>query len=141
MTSSKEDSVEKIFWKDHFENLGQAITRLGEAVRHPDTEKNELLQDGCIHRFKVAHEMFWTDLRKILAYEKVVTDGPRDVLSESYQFGLIDDEDSWLRMLDDRNNTSHVYKQEDAHRVYKHLGLYLEVYEKTYARLKSRYEL
>ena len=78
-------------------------------------------------------------LKKILAYEKIDSTTPREVLKKAFQFNLIDDEDLWLKILDDRNNTSHVYKQEDADRVFKHIKMYLPVFEKTYSNLKKKY--
>ena len=34
------------------------------------------------------------------------------------KYKLINDERAWLKMLDDRNSTPHVYKQEIAHGVF-----------------------
>ena len=43
--------MEEIFWKDYFDSLGRAIERLGEAIRHPDVNKNDLYQDCCYSTF------------------------------------------------------------------------------------------
>jgi Nucleotidyltransferase substrate binding protein like len=44
-------------------------------------------------------------------------------------------------MLTDRNNTSHIYKQETARQIFQHLAAYLPIFLKTYAKLKSMYRL
>lgn len=130
-----------IFWQDYFDFLGETIKRLGEVIRHPELEKNDYMQDATIQRFEFVIELFWKVLKKILAYEKVDANTPREVLSQAFQFGLIDDESMWLKMLDDRNNTSHVYKREDAERVFRNTKNYLPTLEETYAKLKKHYNL
>ncbi len=44
-------------------------------------------------------------------------------------------------MLDDRNNNSHVYKQEDAKPVFENIKTYEPVLVKTYTSLKEKYKL
>lgn len=133
--------MNKIFWKDYFNDLGRAIKRLQEVIEHSDIDKNDYMQDASIQRFEFVIELFWKVLKKILSYEKINAITPRDVLSQSFQFNLIDDEEMWLKMLDDRNNTSHVYKQEDAKKVFENIKTYLPVLRKTYDKLKTKYHL
>jgi nucleotidyltransferase substrate binding protein (TIGR01987 family) len=133
--------MEEIYWKDYFNTLGQAIDRLAEAINHPEIEQNQYIQDASIQRFEFVIELFWKVLKKVLAYEKLEAITPREVLSKSYQYRLINDEEIWLNMLSDRNLTSHVYKQEDAKRILKHIKTYLPVYQVTYKELKDKYKL
>ena len=135
------EPIKEIFWKDYFNNLGQAIKRLSEVIRHPDIDKNEFMQDASIQRFEFVIELFWKVLKKILIYEKVDVTTPRDTLNKAYQFKLINNEEIWLKMLDDRNNTSHVYKQADAKRIFEHIKTYLPVFESNYEKLKDKYNL
>ena len=101
--------------------------------------ENDIIQDAAIQRFEFTIELFWKVLKKCLAYEKVDTTTPRDVLSKAFQFHLIDDEEIWLSMLDDRNKTSHVYQEAVALAVFKHLKGYLPVMKVTYQKLESKY--
>ncbi len=133
--------MEKIFWQDYFNSLGQAITRLSEAINHPDIDENDLIQDASIQRFEFTIELFWKVLKKILAYEKLDSITPRETLSKSFQFKLIDNEEIWLKMLDDRNNTSHNYKQENANLGFHNIKTYLQVFEETYNKIKEKYKL
>ena len=99
------------------------------------------MQDAAIQRFEFVVELFWKVLKKILAYEKIEGTTPREVLSKSFQFKLIDNEDMWLKMLDDRNITSHAYKQEYAKLIFENIKTYLPVFEATYSLLKIKYKL
>ncbi|WP_342269881.1 HI0074 family nucleotidyltransferase substrate-binding subunit [Rickettsia endosymbiont of Orchestes rusci] len=131
--------MEKIFWKDYFHTLGPAITRLHNVIESSKVDKNDYVLDASIKRFEFVIELFWKVLKKILTYEKIDSTTPRDVLSKAFQFSIIDNEEIWLKMLDERNNTSHVYKYEDAKRVFENIKLYLPILEKTYNKLEKKY--
>jgi predicted nucleotidyltransferase len=52
---------------------------------------------------------------------------------------IIDDEEIWLTMLKDRNQTSHTYEEELATQIYHHIQTYYPVMQKTYLRLNEKY--
>jgi nucleotidyltransferase substrate binding protein (TIGR01987 family) len=137
----KGETMDIVFWKDYFDTWGQAIGRLAEVIHHPDLGKNEYMQDAAIQRFEFVMELCWKVLKKVLSYEKIDSTTPRDVLNKAFQYKIIDDEKIWLKMLDDRNCTSHVYKQEEARRVFANIKGYLPIFEKTYDYLKLKYHL
>ncbi len=131
--------MEKIFWQDYFKTLGQAISRLHEVIERSAIDTDSIILDASTQRFEFVIELFWKVLKKVLAYEEIDSTTPRDVISKAFQFNMIDDEKIWLRMLDDRNNTLHVYKYEDAKRVFENIKLYLPILEKTYHKLEKKY--
>jgi len=133
--------LKDIPWQDYFDTLGRAVSRLQEVMEHPDVNTNDYMRDAAIQRFEFTIELSWKMLKKILYHEKVETTTPRDTLSKAYQYTLIDDEDIWLRMLDDRNNTSHAYKEEEAKRIFDNIKGYVPVFVATYERLKKKYDL
>jgi nucleotidyltransferase substrate binding protein (TIGR01987 family) len=126
-------------WKDYFDALGRSIQRLEEVIKHPDINKNDYMRDASIQRFEFVIELFWKALKKILAYEKLEATTPRDVLNKAFQFSLIDDEDIWLKMLDDRNSMSHMYSLEDAAKVFENIKKYLPIIVRTYEKLRVKY--
>lgn len=127
------------FWKDSFESLGRALERLTELVNHEDRDKVDYIIDATIQRFEFVIELYWKVLKKILIYEKVEATSPRDVIRNAYRFELIDDEKAWLAMLDDRNQTSHVYREEDALEIFEHIKKYTPILQKNYQKLQARY--
>lgn len=128
-------------WKDNFYTLGDAINRLKEVIEHKDLDNIEFLRDATIQRFEFTIELFWKLLKKVLLHEKIDVTTPRDTLSKSYQFKLINDESLWLKMLDDCNNTSHAYKEHEAKIIFENIKIYLPVFESTYKSLKEKYKL
>ena len=133
--------MKELAWKDFFYTLGNAVNRLQEVLQHTDIDNIEYLRDASIQRFEFTIELFWKVLKKILAYEKVETGTPRDTLSKAYQYHLIQDEEVWLSMLDDRNNTSHAYKEKEAKLIFDHIKNYCPVFVATYEDLKKKYKL
>jgi nucleotidyltransferase substrate binding protein (TIGR01987 family) len=133
--------MREINWKDYFNTLGRAIDRLQDVLEHPELDQIDYLRDAAIQRFEFTIELFWKLLKKVLLHEKVESTTPRDTLNKAYQYMLIHDEQIWLAMLDDRNNTSHAYKEEAAKVIFGHIKTYMPVFQSTYKALKNKYNL
>ena len=133
--------VKKKPWYDSFYALGRAIQRLNDVLHHPQLQTDDYMVDAAIQRFEFTIELFWKVLKKLLSYEKVESTTPRDVLNKAYQYELIHDENLWLSMLDDRNNTSHAYDEKKAKIIFKHIQNYLPVFQKTYLLLQDKYQM
>lgn len=98
------------------ESLGRALDRLDEALAVPPDAP--LAVDGTIQRFEFTFELAWKALKDALAEDGVDARSPREVLRASFRLGWLDDEDARLGMLDDRNPSAHVYREEVAAEVY-----------------------
>ena len=137
--------MDKILWADYFYSLRSALLRLNDVlITHKELDKieyKEYMQDAAIQRFEFVIELYWKVLKKVLAYEQVDSTTPRDVLRKAFQFKLIDQEEVWLAMLHDRNNTSHVYKQEDAKKVFENIKKYYPILWDTYQKLAKHLQL
>ena len=115
-------------------NLGRALTRLEEALNEPDT--NSLVIDGTIQRFEFVIELFWKAFKRILNREGIQVSTPRESIKQAYQVGWIEDEEAWLEMLRDRNETSHVYDEATARRIYESIKRNFVALERVYGRLR-----
>jgi nucleotidyltransferase substrate binding protein (TIGR01987 family) len=118
-------------------NLEAALERLQEALQEPET--NKLALDGTIQRFEFVIELFWKTLKRLLASEGVQTDTPREAIKHAFQLKWLADETAWLQMLKDRNETSHVYDEIAARRIYDHVKQYYPQLEATYKFLQQRF--
>lgn len=99
-------------------------------------ELNELEEQGLIQAFEYTHELAWNVLRDYLL-EKGHQDiyGSRDATRVAFKLGLIDDGDSWMDMMRDRNRTSHTYNQETAQAIAQNIkqrffGLFVQLQQK-----------
>jgi len=99
----------------------QATARLLEAIAQPETD---LIRDGTIQRFEFSFELVWKTLKLYLERQGHEFGGPRATLKIAFAEGLIttpEEADIWLKMLEDRNLTSHTYNQALAERIYRHI--------------------
>ncbi|ABP66526.1 nucleotidyltransferase substrate binding protein, HI0074 family [Caldicellulosiruptor saccharolyticus DSM 8903] len=119
----KERIVEK------FEDFKSALKRLEEGISiQPD---RDIIMDGTIQRFEFVFELSWKLMREYLKYTGLEINNPRTVIKYAYQNGIIEDGDRWLKMLSDRNMTSHLYNQKMAYEIYQNIKLeYVELFRK-----------
>ena len=101
--------------------LQNAVKRLREAVAQPESD---LIRDAVIQRFEFTFELVWKSLKLYLERQGLDCGGPRSTLKKAFTEGLInspDEADVWLRVLEDRNLTSHAYDEALATRIYQHV--------------------
>jgi len=120
-----------------FDQLNNALKKLEEVVVLPlGAQKYEI--DLTIHRFKFTIDLFWKALKKKLADEYGVNiNAPKPTLQKAYLNGLISDEAIWLAMLDDRNMTSHTYKESLALEVYENIKRYTPFLRASFNKLQA----
>ena len=56
-------------------------------------------------------------------------------MREAFNNNVIEDDEGWIQILDDRNSTAHIYDEDDANAVYEriisvHIKLFDELLEK-----------
>lgn len=118
-----------------FDNYVSNLAVLEKADRE-DLE-NEFILSGIIDKFFLQFELGWKVLKELLKYEgKAIanTGSPREIIKAAYAVYEFMEEDTWLAMLRDRNDMTHVYDEEAAKRLVKKI---LEVYIPTFIRLKE----
>lgn len=123
--------------KQSLENLGKALARLKEGVT--EAKDNRLMIDGTIQRFEFTLELYWKTLKRLLELDGIITYTPKEALQKAYQAEWLNEENVWLQMLKDRNETSHIYNEQMADRIYRHIQLYLPIMEETYQFLLQRF--
>lgn len=125
-------------WKESFEALGDALNRLEEALEIP-LDKHRIVIDASIQRFEFTFELFWKTLKKILRTEGIEATTPRETLQTAYQLKWIHHEKNWLNMLNDRNETSHIYDEAMATKIYQNIRIYLPLLKETYSLLSKKF--
>lgn len=97
-------------------NFLKAQERLKEAVSELKQEHaSDVVRDGVIQRFEFTYELAWKTTKEYLQNIGIVdVNSPKMVLKEAYGQQLIINEKIWLLMLNDRNLTSHIYKEDMA---------------------------
>jgi len=118
-------------------NLGDALGTVQKALALPKDEER-IVVDATIQRFEYTFELFWKTMKRLqekMGGEQVPL--LKMVLQKAYQLGWIENEEIWLAMLEDRNMSSHVYKQASADEIYSHIGDYYIEMQRVYEKLKG----
>jgi len=111
--------------KDSMLFFSKALQRFAEALA--EDQSNPLAIDGSIQRFEFCFELGWKLIKKMLMdVEGIEVLSPKKALQSAYQLGWIEDEQAWLKMLNDRNLTSHTYIEEYAQEIYSKLPIHLK---------------
>lgn len=101
-------------------------------------EKNEENRDSAIKRFEMCFDTAWKSLKAYLFQEKGVTClSPKDCFKEGFKRGVIDYEDLWGKICDERNLAVHTYSEDFANALYKKLPEYLKLFEDLKEKIKS----
>ena len=114
--------------------LRSAITRLQAAL---DAPKTEWTRDSAIQRFEFTFELAWKATAAVTRGQGLTANSPREAFKAVFSLGWIDDEPLWLRMLDDRNRTTHTYNEAVAEEIYARLESYAEALDGLQRRLVS----
>lgn len=110
-------------FSDKYEKFGQAVERLGEAVRAYAAQPDSILRDGAIQRFEFCAELAWKTAREYLLEQgHVDLNSPKAVMRQAYADGLIQDDARWIALLNDRNLTSHLYDEATAAAVFTRIA-------------------
>lgn len=120
-------------------NLGNALTRLEETVN--DKSENTYRQDALIKRFEFSIELFWKTLKRLMEFAGEQTSGsPKEILRHAYKIGWITDENSWIRLLDCRNMSTHLYDEELAKTISDEVTRDFLLLKNTYGILQKKFQ-
>lgn len=113
-----------------------------KRAEHEDLS-NEFIISGIIDKFFIQFELGWKVMKALLIYEGNAlgkNGSPREIIKESYKYFEFMDEEVWLEMLRERNDTTHIYDGEAAGElVQKILTRYIGAFETLQENLKKRY--
>jgi len=86
--------------------------------------KDDVVRDSAIKRFELCFDLAWKSVQTQARNEGLDCQSPRSCLKTGVQLGLIMHDDSWLKMLEDRNLAVHTYKEKYADEIYGKLSHY-----------------
>ncbi len=115
--------------------FSESIRRLEEALKEYEIYEISSSRDGVIQRFEFCTELAWKSTREYLIDQGYVDiNSPKSVVKQAFADGLINDERSWIELLNARNLTSHIYDENTAGDIFenirdKYLSLFKELCE------------
>lgn len=104
---------------------------------------NEFILGGVINKFTLQFELGWKLLKALLSYEGIAvaaSGSPREIIKASFQCFDFLDEELWLRMLRDRNDTTHIYDADKTLRLVNAvIRDYIPEFQRLAAGVEARY--
>ena len=103
--------MQDIRWKQRFNNYLKAFQTLDDAFELAQTRPlSKLEQQGLIQSFEFTHELAWNVFKDYLE-DKGITGliGSKDATRSAFKNSLIGQGDDWMKMIVDRNLSSHTY--------------------------------
>lgn len=116
------------------EDFSKAIKKLEEVLR---VKKTEITRDSAIKRFELCFDLAWKSIKDYARKQGIECYSPRECFKTAFQLKLVGYQEDWLKMIDDRNLTVHLYSEEDAEGVYSRLENYLQLFNRLLSRLKK----
>lgn len=129
-----------IRWKQRFENYAKAFTNLTivlDALK--DNQDNIIYKMATVQAYEMTFELGWKTLKDFLTEKGVVANFPKDTIKEAFAYEIIEDGEIWIKMLEDRNLTSHTYDEQKANQVvYEITNNYFPALKQIYSYLKDK---
>ena len=105
-----------VHWRQRLDNLEKALGNLEMALA---IQEADLIQRaGMVQFFEICFELSWKVLKDYLEAQGFNDlNSPRGNIKKAFEIGLIVDGSAWLKGLEDRNMTSHIYNETIARQV------------------------
>lgn len=109
------------------ENFKKSIIKLEEVL---SLKKDPIVRDSAIKRFEISYDLCWKLIKEYVRKEGLDCNSPRECFKTAFQVKLIDYNNNFLKMIEDRNLTVHIYDENIADDVYSRLPIYLNLFKK-----------
>ncbi len=102
---------------DKLNDFSKALKKLKESLTK-DPRIDDLYLDGTIQRFEFVFELSWKLMKNYLEFNGLSASSPRETFRVAFQDGLLEDAKLWIKMMENRNRTSHTYNEDTAFEIY-----------------------
>lgn len=103
--------MEQVRWKQRFQNFEQAYqVFLRRHLEFQENRDKEAYQMALVQSFGIVLEIAWKTLKNYLEYEGYEEfKNSKHAVRTAFQDGIIQDTEVWMKAIQIRNLTSHVY--------------------------------
>jgi nucleotidyltransferase substrate binding protein (TIGR01987 family) len=120
----------------NLKSFEKALIQLGDAL---EESESPIVRDACLQRFEFSYELLWKTLKIFLEeIHGVRAVSPRQVFKEAFALSIIDEELTFVEMIESRNTLSHTYNEEQAAKIYVKCVDYLKAMKNVLAQLNKQ---
>jgi len=124
--------------KRTFLDFEKAFNNLKSAV---EKAVDDLDIDGTIKRFELCYELSWKIIKLYLEDLGIICKSPRDCFKQAKINNLIEDEVTWIEMIETRNQLVHEYSSDFSREIFEKIkSNYVRILEELYKNIKERLE-
>ncbi len=129
--------MKDIRYKQRFQNYENAFNMLKDSLQIDNPSIVE--KAGIIQFCELTFEIGWKLLKDYCEFEGYTVNSPREAIKTAYTASIINDAETWIKALNTRNITVHVYDEEIANEVYNKIKTeYFEMLENLYITFKNK---
>jgi nucleotidyltransferase substrate binding protein (TIGR01987 family) len=120
----------------NLKSFEKALIQLGDALGESESP---IVRDACLQRFEFSYELLWKTLKTFLEeIHGVRAVSPRQVFKEAFALSIIDEELTFVEMIESRNTLSHTYNEEQAAKIHVKCAAYLKAMKNVQAQLNKQ---
>lgn len=133
-----------------YAGLGNALAAFEEAIKRfkrveqsSDQEELDTYRDSVIKRFEFSIDFSWKYLKQYM--EEVLgivleKSGPKPTFREAFKGKIINEDQTRfaIEMVDSRNLTSHIYREEVADKICARASEYLQLMQKIFKKIQPK---
>ncbi|CAC9444464.1 hypothetical protein [uncultured Gammaproteobacteria bacterium] len=122
-----------------YKNFRQSTSKLQEVLLE---NKTDIVWDSAIKRYEICYELSWKSIQEQLKNEGLeVCNSPKNCFKQAFKLGLIEEEEMFADMVQNRNLTTHTYNEDLADKIYAQLEGYLQILTNLAKNIGKNYEL
>ena len=120
----------------NLKSFEKALLQLSDAL---EESESPIVRDACLQRFEFSYELLWKTLKVFLEeIHGVRAVSPRQVFKEAFALSIIDEELTFVEMIESRNTLAHTYNEEQATKIYVKCADYLKAMKNVQAQLNKQ---
>lgn len=125
-------------YEQRLQDFENAFMKLKEGTQKENPDDLEI--DGVLQRFEFTFELAWKTLKDYMEYQGFSNKigSPREIIQQAFKHGLIEDGETWIKMMLSRNALSHLYDENTSRKIYEEIKKqYIELLETLIEKLKK----
>jgi nucleotidyltransferase substrate binding protein (TIGR01987 family) len=124
----------------NFTRALEALARICYGRKKLEAEGHgDLIIDLIVKRLQFTYEMAWNALKRYLDFLGIDAPYPRAVFKEAFAQKIINDEQIWLDMIEQRNATAHIYNEWEVRGILTKIDAYMQAFSRLKATLESHF--
>ena len=129
-------------FEDGLYNFQKAYEKFRKAVvgkdEYYDQGFGDIYLDLIVKRFEFTYEMSWKAIKRYLDYIGLGCTGPRMCFKEAFTQRVIEHEEIWIDMIEQRNLSSHIYDEDEIKEILEKVVAYQDAFAGLLLNLEER---